>query len=213
MRGRMQSAVVAGVLILGVGLSACGSDSNVSAGSATTSSDQTATTSSDQTATTKPTDTTVATTAGGSTDSSSPPDTKPVDTSFTGKGSGELCSYARDLQADDSFANALGDANSKPEDLKKSFDKVTAAISKIEDKAPAEIKDDVTTVANSFEKARALYAKYDYDMQKIIEAAQKDPSLFADLGADSEKMDAANARVTAYFEKVCGITDSSTTTG
>ena len=81
------------------------------------------------------------------------------------------------------------------------------------DRAPAEIKDDVNTLADAFSKLDTFYAKYDYDQTKLLEAAQKDPSVLQEAtGALSDpKFEAAASRVAAYGTQVCGIEDSSTT--
>jgi hypothetical protein len=184
MRWTVQTTWIgAGVLALALGLAACGS----SGGS-----------SSDTTAASSP----AGTSAAGSTPSASAPSgSVTVDTNFTGKGSSDLCAYAKEIQ--NSGDIATGDIS------KANLDKLNDVFQKVEAKAPAEIKSDVQTFAKVFATLRAVYAKYNYDPAKLTSAAS-DPDV-----QNLEKMftdpsfQAASARINAYFEQVCGIGGSS----
>jgi hypothetical protein len=130
--------------------------------------------------------------------------------SFTGSGSSDFCNFAKDLQSSD-IANSLnGDSTNVKNDLAK----VRDALSQAKAKAPAEIKADVATVADAFQKYDDLLAKYGYDPQKLTAAAQKDPQVLAQATAvlDDSKFAAASERVSAYAEQVCGIKDDTSTT-
>ena len=78
-----------------------------------------------------------------------------------------------------------------------------AALSKLEDSAPAEIKGDVTTVFGVIGKMADVFAKYDYDTAKLA-TAQAD---FAEFTAaiQSPNFVAAGERLGTYFQQVCGI--------
>jgi len=176
------SWIGAGVLALALGLAACGSSSGSSSGTTAASS--------------------AGTSATGSTPSASAPSgSVTVDTNFTGKGSSDLCSYAKEIQNSGDIAG--GDIS------KANLDKLNDVFEKVQAKAPAEIKADVATFAKVFATLRAVYAKYNYDPAKLTSAAS-DPDV-----QNLEKMftdpnfQAASARINAYFEQVCGIGGSS----
>ena len=129
-----------------------------------------------------------------------------IDTTFTGKGSEAVCNYAKDLQSVD----LTGDPTKAP-DLKATFTKIEDVLNNIKDKAPDEIKADVTTMFAGYQKLIDLYKKYDYDTAKMVDAASKDPDIAAQFASiDSAEIAAASARVSAYFSNVCGITTATT---
>ena len=117
-------------------------------------------------------------------------------------GSGDLCSYAKEMESslsDEAFSNTD----------KATFDKIEEIIGNVQDKAPSEIKDDVSTMAEGFAKVRELFAKYDYDLAKLSAAAASDPALTKQLESfSSEDFSAASDRVSTYLEEKCGITTS-----
>ncbi len=148
------------------------------------------------------------TTAAGGTSGSNASTTSP---SFSGSGSSDFCNFAKDLQNSD-IGSSLDSDNST--NLKADLDKVRDALSQAKDKAPAEIKADVATVADEFQKYNDILAKYDYDPQKLTDAAQKDPQVLQQATAvlGDPKYQAASDRVSAYAEQVCGIKDDTSTT-
>ena len=113
--------------------------------------------------------------------------------------SGDLCSYAKEMEAslsDDAFAT--------PD--KATFDKIEDIVGNVQDKAPAEIKADVATVAKGFADVKAIFAKYDFDLTKLTAAAAADPELTQQLqDFGNEDFTAASDRVSAYLDKECGI--------
>lgn len=113
--------------------------------------------------------------------------------------SGDLCTYAKQLEETtnpDSFSNMD----------KATFDKIDEIISNVQAKAPAEIKDDVATVAKNFQDVRAIFAQYDFDIAKLTSAATADPSLTDKLQAlNSDEFNAASQRVNTYLQEKCGI--------
>jgi hypothetical protein len=133
---------------------------------------------------------------------------------FSGAGSGDLCSYAKQV-VNSNLANSLTSGSSN---MKDTFSKLDDVFKQIQSKAPAEIKADVNTLASGLQKIEAVYAKYGYDITKLEAAAKSDPQSFQSLTStlDDPSYQAASDRVDAYFSKVCGIssdTGSSTTTG
>ncbi len=141
----------------------------------------------------------------GSTDTS-PAASVTVDTNFSGEGSKALCAYAKDLES----SNAFGSATSGT-DLKASLTKVDAVLNNLKDKAPAEIKADISKMFAGYQKIIELYKKYNYDTTKMVEAASKDPNLAAEFASiSSPDLTAATQRVTAYFSQVCGLSSATT---
>jgi hypothetical protein len=130
--------------------------------------------------------------------------------SFTGSGSSDFCNFAKDLESSDIANSLTGDSTNVKDDLAK----VRAALAQAKAKAPDEIKADVATVADAFQKYDDLLAKYGYDTQKLTDAAQKNPQVLAQATAvlDDSKFAAASERVSAYAQQVCGIKDDTSTT-
>ena len=89
---------------------------------------------------------------------------------------------------------------------KATFDKIDEIISNVQAKAPAEIKDDVATVAKNFQDVRAIFAQYDFDIAKLTSAATADSTLTDKLQAlNSDEFNAASQRVNTYLQEKCGI--------
>jgi hypothetical protein len=169
-------------LVVTLGLVACGSSGSSSSGSTSASSPQPARTSA---------------TGGGSS-----PGSVTVDTNFSGSGSGDLCTYAKQIQESGIFNNA-GDLS------KEQFDKYEEVLKNVEDKAPAEIKDDVKTFEQAISGVRAIYAKYNYDATKIQAALSTDPDIKKAIDTlSAPEYQAASGRLSAYFTQVCGISGS-----
>ena len=117
------------------------------------------------------------------------------DTDFSGKGSGDFCDLAKQYEED--FADT-GEAETAA-DVEKEYKELTAAIDKLVDEAPDEIKADAEVVNDAFQKFNSVLAKYDYDFSKIP------PEEADDLQLDSPEIESASNRVESYFEKVCKI--------
>jgi hypothetical protein len=126
--------------------------------------------------------------------------------SFTGDKNSDFCKVAQDLASGDVAESLSGD---NP-DLKTGLQKANEALDKAKNSAPSEIKQDVATVADQLKQYSDLLAQYDYDINKLTAAAQKDPKVLQQatdvLG--NPNLDAANSRIVAYSEQVCGVTTS-----
>jgi hypothetical protein len=146
-----------------------------------------------------------ATTAASSDGSGSGSTTTP---SFTGDKNSDFCRIAKDL-ASGEIADSLSGDNP---DVKGGLQKANDALDKAKNSAPSEIKQDVATVADQLKKYSDLLAQYDYDISKLTAAAQKDPKVLQQatdvLG--NPNLEAANSRIVAYSEQVCGVTTSTT---
>jgi len=119
--------------------------------------------------------------------------TQPVDTTFTGKGSGEYCKLAK------TYADAqskLGPTNTTP-DLRQLFQDAARDIKAAVAVAPAEIKNDVQVVADGFNALVTSLASVNYDFTRLT------PDLIARFQS-KEFMD-ASTRVAAYSRTVCGV--------
>jgi len=195
----LASTAVALALILG----ACGGDdSGTVAGAA--GADKTATTIKGDSS-----NTTVSgsdsTTAGGSTDTTDP--------KFSGKGSGDFCGFAKDIEKNqkDLFAN------DDPSNLEDSLNKFDDVMNKAISKAPSEIKDDFKTMKTALDSLKDFYAKFGNDPKKMAAEIAKDPEAAqkAMSALSDPKFEEASSRIDAYLTKVCGIdtgSDDSTDT-
>jgi hypothetical protein len=116
-----------------------------------------------------------------------------------GDSNSDLCKYARELEQ----SNAEQDFT----DLdKEQFEKFQEIVGNIQDKAPDEIKADIDKLASAWGDIKAVFAKYDYDLAKLGQAAAKDPELQAKLESFSTgDFATASARIDAYFKETCGI--------
>src|SRR5262245_35994072 len=124
-----------------------------------------------------------------------------------GSGSGdksELCSYAQELEQ-----SLNPDSLTSPD--KATFDKLTEALNTAQEKAPAEIKDDLGVLADSVKSVRDFFAEYDFDLGKLAAAVKDDPSLATKQlqAVDSAEVQAAGQRVDTYLQEECGIEASS----
>ncbi|HEV8295809.1 MAG TPA: hypothetical protein VGQ20_00885 [Acidimicrobiales bacterium] len=151
---------------------------------------------------------TATTTASGAGSTGSGSGATTTSPDFKGSGSGNLCDYAKDIESNKSFEEAFsGSADAKS--LKDGFNKLLELINTAVSKAPSEIKADLQTLQKGFKAIADFYASYDYDVAKLTAAAQKDPTIMSKLTTlNSADFTAATDRVTAYFEKVCGIKSS-----
>jgi hypothetical protein len=179
-------------------IAGCGGD-NKSVTATSASGSGTATT-----AAASATATTTATTKGSGADSGST--TTP---SFSGDSNNDFCRKARDLESSN-----IGSALSGEGDLKTTLQTAKKALDDLKSTAPAEIRADVNTLANAFDKLDQFYAQYGYDQQKVLAAAQKDPTVLqqASSALTDSDFEAAASRLTAYGTQVCGFSDDSSTT-
>ena len=116
------------------------------------------------------------------------------DEEFSGEGSDDFCDKSRRYtEKFEDIAAAFGD----PDESKKQFDEFEDAIEDIAEDAPSEIEADVDAVVKNFKEVKALFEKYDYEFSKIPPEESE--------ALDNSEAEAANTRVNAYMEKVCGI--------
>jgi hypothetical protein len=129
---------------------------------------------------------------------------------FSGNANSDFCNFAKQISSSD-LANSLSENSG---DLKATFDKLQQTLQQAYDKAPSEIKNDLATVQSTFKSYAAFLAQYNYDFQKIAQAAAEDPSVLqkAQGALDDPKFTDATSRIDAYAQQVCGIQDTSDTT-
>ena len=119
------------------------------------------------------------------------------DDSSGGDSDSEWCQLARDVQAQDDL---FGDVDfTDPEAMRSAFEEATDVLEDAADAAPEEIQDDVNTSLDAFREYIDVLEEADYDFTQIDTAA------FDEIGAEAEE---AGARIDAYNERVCGITDT-----
>jgi hypothetical protein len=179
------------VVVSAVLLAACGGGSTVKAASGGGASTSAVSSASSKAASA------VSATAGSDVSSTTAP-------KFSGNGSDDFCSWVRKQEKsqklDDLFT---GDS---PEQLKTDFLKARDFVAEAKKRAPGEIKEDVTTVLDAFEKLVGVLGKYNFSIQAAIEAAAADPvtkAVFDEM--DTEKFSGASDRVDAYMTNVCGV--------
>jgi hypothetical protein len=197
------SGLIAGGALVALLLAGCGGDNSASVSSATTSGGS-ATTAGASSAT-KSGDNSSTTTASSTARSDDASTTTP---SFKGNANSEFCTYVKQI-ANSDLASNLGEDPSK---LKDDLQQVGQVLDNAVSKAPAEIKDDLTTVASGIKQYRDFLAQYDYDMAKLTAAAQKDPTVIQKVTdtLSDPKFEQASTRIEAYGQQVCGLSTSTT---
>jgi hypothetical protein len=192
----MKLTALAAAAVVSVGLLAgCGSDNSSSVATGPPTSGGSATTAGGTSATTAA--------STGNTGSTAPP-------SFSGNANSEFCSIAKQVSSSD-LATSLTENSG---DLKATFDQLQQKLQQAHDKAPSEIKNDLATLQSAFKRYADFLAQYNYDFQKIVQAATEDPSVQqkAEGMLNDDQTTAAISRVDAYAQQVCGIQDTSDTT-
>lgn len=116
---------------------------------------------------------------------------RPVDTSFTGEGSEEFCQFITTFT--EGSQNVSPTAS--PAELETSFREALAAIDQAVSVAPGEIKNDVTSIADTFERVVTAVSTADFNLDRVdtttLEALQ------------SEGFLDAVTRLQAYLTTIC----------
>jgi hypothetical protein len=113
--------------------------------------------------------------------------------------SGDFCAVAKQLEQ-----SMTRESLSSPN--KETFDKIEGFMSDLQAKAPAEIKDDLATVAQNLQDVKAFFAQYDFDIAKLTSAVQADPSLAEKLQSlNDDEFNAASQKLDTYLQEKCGI--------
>lgn len=121
-----------------------------------------------------------------------------------GGANGEYCTLIRAYESDSSdFGDIFSDPDATPETLKEGIDELVAAIGKLRDAAPDELKADVDTVTGTITAVADVLEKYDYDFMALATAPEA-----AELQArfDSAEVVEAGERLDAYTSDTCGVT-------
>lgn len=116
---------------------------------------------------------------------------RPVDTSFTGLNSAPFCALAKTYN--ERFANL--NTGSSPAQLRAATAEGRTAITQAAAAAPAEIKSDVQTIANTFTTILSELEKVNFDVAKMS------PTAVASLQAP--EFQASTTRFQAYLRSVC----------
>jgi hypothetical protein len=107
----------------------------------------------------------------------------------------------------DSFdALFAGDEAPASDDMKEAFTSAQEMITVLKDKAPAEIKSDVTLMANGIDEFVELFEKYDWDIMAL--GASPDMEKFQSV-MDNPEAQAASDRLDEFSETKCGIVTES----
>src|SRR4051812_30895753 len=215
MRIPQRTAAAALALACTIGIAACGGDNKGGGilGSGTTTATTAAPAASPSASAGTGSTESTASTSGSTASSESPANTAPASTttpSFSGKGSSDLCGYAKQIEASSNLNDVFSGDNPN---LKEAYSKLDDVFNQAVSKSPAEIKPDMQTLQKGFKALEDVLAKYDYDISKMTQAAASDPSVTQQIQTfDTPEFQAASQRVDAYFQNVCGIKDTSTTT-
>ena len=131
--------------------------------------------------------------AGGTTTTTAPATSVSVDTNFTGEGSERFCQLARSyLERTDQLTV------SNPEQLRAAVTEAEANITETVAAAPAEIKGDAQVVAGAFTNLVRVLEQAGYDFTKVPPDALS--------GLQRPEVQASTQRLSAYAQKVCGLT-------
>ena len=118
---------------------------------------------------------------------------RPVDTSFTGQGSGQFCNLARTYN--DRFTSVA--PNATPAQLRTVAREGQTAIRQAQEVAPAEISGDVQTIATTFSELLADLERANFDTTKLT------PATFTRLQAP--EFQRSSQRFQAYLRDVCKV--------
>ena len=131
--------------------------------------------------------------AASTTTSTAPATSVSVDTNFTGEGSERFCELARTyLDRTDQLTV------SDPNQLRTAVAEAEGTIQETVAAAPAEIKGDVQVVAAAFATLVQVLTQANYDFTKVSPEAHS--------GLQKPEVQASTQRLSAYTQKVCGIT-------
>ncbi|MGH8890496.1 MAG: hypothetical protein ACRDV3_12190 [Acidothermaceae bacterium] len=115
-------------------------------------------------------------------------------------GSGAGSKFCNQLEQLAAYDNSIGDAGAgTPDQMKKTIQLYDGVKSSLEKSAPAEIKPDLTTIFSYLDQFYGAVAKANYDVSKI------DPTVFSNLAANGDQIEAAGNHVTDYVKTACGI--------
>jgi hypothetical protein len=150
------------------------------------------------------------TTGDASTDTTDGKSTATTSANFSGKGSGDFCGFARDIEKNQ---NALIGDGSNPTDMKKTLATINQVFDEAAKRAPNEIKADFKTLQAGFASMAQFYSKLGDDPKAFADAIAKDPEAAQKaLGTlSSPEFEAASQRIDDYMTKVCGIKSSDAT--
>jgi hypothetical protein len=124
-----------------------------------------------------------------------------VATEFSGDDSEDFCAMAREFDENDPTADLF--TSEDPAALEADWAEASGLITGLAASSPDEIRADFTVLSDSFTAIGDLYAKYEWDVEKLVAASETDPEIIA--LSDTAETDAASVRVDAYMQEVCGI--------
>ena len=187
---RFQRLIGVGALVGAVALAGCGSTSKkVAASSGNSGSTAASVASTASSASAGSAGTQAASTTGAATT-----------VKASSVGGGDVCTIGKNVSKSLSQNATSGSTSS----FKDSFAAAKGALNSVIGQLPSDLKADGQTVKDYFDKIDALYAKYNYDISKIIADPQgiKDATALA----DDPKFKTASDHLQAYFDSKCGTT-------
>jgi hypothetical protein len=132
-------------------------------------------------------------TAGGA--PTAPSTTLTVDTAFTGADSGKFCALIRSFNDD---SGRIAPASNDPLALRDLFRRSATSVKQAVAVAPAELKEDVGSLAKVYADFLAALESVDFNLTKLP------PAVVSSLSAPETSR--ASARISAYTANVCKVT-------
>lgn len=119
----------------------------------------------------------------------------------------DFCGLAENFSDfEESTQEVFGDGGAEPEKLEEAWTRISENFANFREAAPAEVKDDVTTVTDTLDDFTAILEDVDYDITALITRAATDPSITERLEAfEGEEVEAASDRVEAFVSEECGV--------
>lgn len=123
-----------------------------------------------------------------------------------GGADGEFCTLIRAYETDNAdFGGIFSNPDATDAEIKAGLDELVAAVGRLRDAAPDDVRADVETVTGTIEKMAEVLAQYDYDFDALATAPEA-AELQTLLASDDVAL--AGSRLDAYTTDVCGVSDN-----
>lgn len=121
--------------------------------------------------------------------------------------SGDFCGLADSFSNfEDSTAEVFSNGGADSEELRETWEMVSASFRDFRDAAPPEIEKDVATLTDIVDELTAILEEVDYSITTLITRAATDPSITERLEAfEGDDVEQATARVEKYVSDECGV--------
>ena len=190
------------VVALTLALAACSSSDDDS--TSTTTATTIATTAPTTVATTVPATTAAPATSGPAPASSAPTTAGTGGTTPGFTATAAFCAAAAEFDERRDIVQSSFSGDSTPTLARQAWDELDAVIAGLVANSPELIAPDVDTTRRAFAVLRGVFEEYDYDTQRLFDAAQADPALGATLRlTEDPDFSAASERIDAFVARAC----------